>query len=297
MYVSVRDAAAKSLEKGLGDDKSLLDVLNHLSLKDIELRYFQDDTVRFLESGGMANLMDSQDSALFKGQINKNGIGIPAFLMSNNFSDPDRPAQIDWILRCADAAERLGVPTVRINSSVAEFDEGLTAPDVADISSSILSEVLRQVPDDSGVSFGIENHGQYGNDPVYIRRVLKSVGDGRLGLTLDSGNFYWFGFPIEEVYAIFEEFGPFAKHVHVKNIKYPEDLRNKKRDAGYKYSEYVSPIYEGDIDHAKFVESLRKNGYKGSLCIEDESLGKFSDMEKLEVLKKDVEYLKKLVQA
>jgi len=75
---------------------------------------------------------------------------------------------------------------------------------------------------------------------------------------------------------------------------------------GYEYARYVSPIYEGDIDHRKLVESLRKAGYEEDLCIEDESLeedlciedeslGKFSPKDWPKILKKDAEFLKELL--
>ena len=64
---------------------------------------------------------------------------------------------------------------------------------------------------------------------------------------------------------------------------------------GYKYETYVSPIYEGDIDHRKYVDSLKKVNYTEDLCIEDESLSKYSPKEVLEIMKKNAEYLKSLL--
>jgi len=53
-------------------------------------------------------------------------------------------------------------------------------------------------------------------------------------------------------------------------------------------------MYEGDIERSRFVEILKKAGYEEDICIEDESLGKYSSEEVLEIMKKDVEYLKSL---
>ena len=35
---------------------------------------------------------------------------------------------------------------------------------------------------------------------------------------MDTGNFYWRGYPLSEVYGILEVLAPFAKHTHLKGI-------------------------------------------------------------------------------
>ena len=114
-------------------------------------------------------------------------------------------------------------------------------------------------------------------------------------MTLDTGNFYWRGHPIDNVYDIIEHFSSFTRHTHVKNINYPEDVRATERELGWKYGEYVSPIPDGDIDHARVVEILEAANYTGDMCIEDESLGKFEGDERKTTLKRDADYLLGLV--
>jgi sugar phosphate isomerase/epimerase len=149
----------------------------------------------------------------------------------------------------------------------------------------------------SNVALGIENHGFQGNDPDFLDGVLASVGSNRVGLTMDIGNFYWAGHPLEKVYKIHEHFAPVTKHTHVKNIAYPEDVRNTQRQLGWEYGKYVCPLPDGDIDIAKVVGILKKAGYKGDLNIEDESLGKFSQEEKAKVLKRDVDHIKQILKS
>jgi sugar phosphate isomerase/epimerase len=58
----------------------------------------------------------------------------------------------------------------------------------------------------------------------------------------------------------------------------------------------VSPIPDGDIDHAKLVGFLKAVGYDRDFTIEDESLGKFAaGEERLNVLRRDAEYLKSIL--
>ncbi|MCD6166289.1 TIM barrel protein, partial [bacterium] len=72
--------------------------------------------------------------------------------------------------------------------------------------------------------FGMENHGEYSNNPEFLQTVFSALKDSRIGITLDSGNFYWYGFPLDEVYQLFTELAPHTKHTHIKNISYPARL-------------------------------------------------------------------------
>lgn len=76
---------------------------------------------------------------------------------------------------------------------------------------------------------------------------------------------------------------------------YSRKTRQQKRASGWEYEKYVSPIYEGDIDHKEVVAILKNAGYNGPLTIEDECLGKLDANQKKEVLRKDAAYLKGLI--
>ena len=68
------------------------------------------------------------------------------------------------------------------------------------------------------------------------------------------------------------------------------------REGGWKYEEYVAPLYEGDIDHAVVLGLLQEAGYTGDVCIEDESLSHFEEgTARVAVLEKDVAYVKALI--
>ncbi len=66
---------------------------------------------------------------------------------------------------------------------------------------------------------------------------------------------------------------------------------NVKKMLGYGYLKYVSPIYEGDIDYGKLIESLKEVSYEEGFCIEDESLRSFPMKEWPRILRRDVEFL------
>jgi len=157
-----------------------------------------------------------------------------------------------------------------------------------------MSRVLDETSD-SDVEMGIENHGFQGNRPEFLDAVFDAVRSERLGLTLDTGNFYWYGHPLSRVYEIIERFAPYCKHTHAKNISYPVGLREIQREIGLEYSKYVSPMREGDVDHGRVVEILKGAGYSRDLCLEDESLGKFPREKWPAVLRLDADYFRTIL--
>lgn len=216
------------------------------------------------------------------------GIKITAFCMANRFdSQPEK--QLSWCGQAARAAQQLGVPAIRIDV----VPEKLSREEFQKQAIAALTKIMADT-EPTGVRFGIENHGSTTNDPTFLSAVLSGVGSKRLGVTLDTANFYWYGHPLSKVYELYEQFAPFAVHTHLKSIKYPESEREKQRERGWKYDEYACPIDEGDIDFARVIAILKKASYPGDLCIEDEYLGRLTPEQAAQRLSKQIQYLKQL---
>jgi sugar phosphate isomerase/epimerase len=159
-------------------------------------------------------------------------------------------------------------------------------------------DCLRQVVDatkDTPVPLGVENHGSCGNDPEFLDGVVQGVGDKRVGVTLDTANFYWWGLPLTELYRVYERLAPYVVHTHLKNVNYPEADRERRREIGWKYGEYAAPLPDGDIDLRRVVEILRNVGYDGDLCIEDESIGRFDARGRVRALQRDADHAASLI--
>ncbi|MEM2936088.1 MAG: sugar phosphate isomerase/epimerase, partial [Candidatus Bathyarchaeia archaeon] len=140
------------------------------------------------------------------------------------------------------------------------------------------------------ISLAVENHGVIANRREFLRGLLKEVGSDNLGLTLDTGNFYWFGYPVQEVYDIIQEFAGHVKHTHIKNAT--TEWKNERR----KPAEVImAPLYEGDLNLKLIVDALKRTGYDHDLTIEDESLGRFPLEERRKILKKDADFLRSLL--
>ena len=183
--------------------------------------------------------------------------------------------------------EGLGVPAIRIDVVPHKPQTGSFLPLAVDV----LTKITRAT-EATGVNFAIENHGSVTNRPEFLAELFERVGSKRLGLTLDTANFYWFGHPLSRLYKIFEQFADRVFHTHTKSIRYPESEREKQRPIGWKYEQYTCPVYDGDIDFGRIVGILKKAGYSNDLCLEDESLGKFPAARRAEVLVKEVRHLR-----
>jgi sugar phosphate isomerase/epimerase len=218
------------------------------------------------------------------------GVRISAFMMSNRF-DEQLDKELDWTRRLVHAAPKVGVKTIRIDvvpRKLVDKEEFLASSIKA---CKEMCEIIEGTP----IRYGVENHSKMTNDPQFLERLFDGVGSPKLGLTLDCANFYWWGHPLNDLYKIYEKFAPRIVHTHCKSIRYPDDKKNIRREMGWEYGKYNCPLYEGDIDFKRIVKILRQANYDGDLCVEDESLGKFPEAERGEVLKKEIAMLKALV--
>jgi len=289
MFVSIRDDVVLH-----GGFPSVVDGLRFLGIDAVEVSVGRDFAVRSLTNPSQKfDIRSDGDLSTLEREISQNGVRICAFLLGNDFGREDAKEQTEWMIETVKVAHQLGISAVRVDAIVS----GWEAMGV-DKAVRLFAEHIRKVLDETentDVHLGIENHGSLGNQPEFLQAVFEAVSSPRLGLTLDSGNFYWFGHPLSRVYEIMRQFAAMVKHTHIKNISYPQELREQRRPIGYEYGKYVCPIPEGDIDHKVVVSILKEAGYAGDLCIEDESLGKFTPDERRNVLKKDAQYLKSLV--
>lgn len=216
------------------------------------------------------------------------GVRVTGFCLANRFEErPD--AEVKLCIATAQAAQQLGVPAIRIDV----VPHKLPREEFLALSIKALKQILAAT-ELTGVSFGVENHGSTTNDPAFLQALFAGVGSPRLGLTLDAGNFYWFGHPQSKLYEIYATFAPRVIHTHCKSIHYPAEMRDTQRKIGWKYGEYGCPIDEGDIDYARVVAILYKAGYQNDLCIENEFLGKLSPEEATKVLAREIAWLKKI---
>lgn len=290
MYASVRDHIVLQVWPTLASG------LEALRLDAVEFEVTREMRVRNVEpeDGQEFSTLDSEDSIRqWAEHLARHGVRASSFLLMNDFNRDDLEREVAWVTDVVKAAGQLAIPAVRIDAAMsgeAEMSLEARVNRFADCMKRVLESTDYHI-----VDLGIENHGRQGNDPDFLDLVLDSVGSPRLGLTLDTGNFYWAGHPLDRVYEIIEHFAPRVKHTHCKNIAYPEELQQTRRELGWKYGEYVSPLPDGDIDHFKVARILKAAGYAGDLCLEDESLGRFPRNQWDNVLVRDADHLRGVI--
>ncbi len=287
MYASVRDHIV------LQAWPTLASGLEALRTGAVEFEVNREMRVLNLEpvNGAEHSVLDSEQAIeAWAEHLAEHGIRASAFLLMNDFNRQDVEAEVAWVTAVVKAAGQLAIPAVRIDAAMSgESEMSLDArvQRFADCMKRVLDATDYHI-----VELGIENHGRQGNDPDFLDRVLDSVGSPRLGLTLDTGNFYWAGHPLDRVYEIIEHFAGRVKHTHAKNIAYPEEVQQVQRELGWRYGDFVSPLPDGDIDHFKVARILEKAGYDGDLCLEDESLGRFPKHEWDDILLRDADHFR-----
>lgn len=224
---------------------------------------------------------------------NSAGQRITALCMFNKFAvRPD--VEIEVCAKTAEAAQAAGITAIRID--VVPRGKQQDRAEFLALAAKTLREIMKRT-EATGVRLAIENHGNTTNDPEFLTALFEQVGSDRLGLTLDTANFYWYGHPLSKLYEIYARFAGRAFHSHMKSIAYPPDERERQRPMGWEYAKYAAPIYEGDIDFKRVVALLREAGYQGDLCIENETLRRTEETQRLQVLKREVQLLRKVQRA
>lgn len=285
MEVAVRDGSLYS-----AGFATAAEGLKALDVAAVEVAIDRDGAARSLTSERSLDLTSQDGQQELRRELAAAGARVCAFLCAQDFNNADRDAHVRWVVQAVRAADALGVPALRVDSAMTGQAD-LPLDDRVRLFADALLEVLRATPE-SSVALGIENHGRQGNDPEWMRGVIRRTASPRVGLTLDVGNWYWYGHPLSSVYTFYREFGPLVKATHVKNIRYPEALRETRREIGYEYGRYCCPLDEGDLDMARIAGILAECGYDGPLTIENEALGKYPAADRPGVLRRDADHLK-----
>ncbi len=66
---------------------------------------------------------------------------------------------------------------------------------------------------------------------------------------------------------------------------------------GCEYGEHSCPIDRGDVDHGRVLAILKNAGYTGGLYIEDESLTKATQPDRVRIIRRTAEYLGDIIAA
>lgn len=259
----------------------------------VEIQLSREFEVYAMDSHEKIKLGSDDDARAYRKHLEGLKVKPAAFLTAVDFSTGDVEAHSAYIARAIELADILGMPAMRVDSAM-KRERQMGFMERVELMAKGLDDALHRTAG-VNVALGVENHGFQGNNLAFLLNVYRRVNSKRLGSTLDTGNFYWRGYPLGEVYGILTILAPYAKHTHVKNIHYPEEVRETMREAGWKYGEYMCPIEEGDIDHVRVAKILADGGYDYDFCLEDELIHKLRGDERVAVLERDINHLKACV--
>ena len=291
LQISVRDGNVPMRE-----GQTFFEALREVGIDAIEIDILRDFSAPHISKNSDVpySIGTPEKLAELKAKLAQENVQVAALLLATDFSGDDADGNADWAIQCVRAARELGAPAVRIDT--ATRNAALSVAEVAQRFSNQVTRVLAET-EDTGVGLGIENHGHISNDPRFLDEVFERVPNQRLGMTLDTGNFYWFGLPLSQLYATIEKYASRARHTHMKSIAYPEELREGPREIGYRYGELCGALDEGDIDMKRAVQLLKDAGYKGTLCIENESLPRYDIDAQFDIIRRDAQTLREAVAA
>jgi L-ribulose-5-phosphate 3-epimerase len=194
----------------------------------------------------------------------RHGMALPMLSIHQDFVSPkaeERQQAVAHTVKCIALAERLGIPSIRLNSgrwnTIASFDDlmkvkgdepalpGYTDEDAFTWCIDCIKECL-PAAERAGVLLALENHWGLTTRTENLLRIHKSVASPWLGINLDTGNYP--GDPYPEI----EKLAPHASIVQAKTY--------------YGGGEW----YTLDLDYPRIAGTLRKAGFKGWVSLEME---------------------------
>jgi len=175
-----------------------------------------------------------------------------------DFSQTDDKAleeQVEGFVGYCQRAVKLGIPITR--AFAGDVKEGHSLADFEWRIIEAFAEVMARIKD-LDVKVGIENHGRLANDGLFLRKLIETVASPKLGMTIDTGNFYYAGHSPETVEKFFRLLAPYTLSVHIKDVAY----RNGKP--------FFVPAGRGIVNLPRMYKLLEGNGYTGAIISEYE---------------------------
>ena len=209
--------------------------------------------------------------------LQKYGIKVSQISCGNDFvqkTEEDFNRQVEIVATMCRIIKDMGFNQLRIDGGWPK--ESVEEKDYRKLVTDGIKRVA-EIAEKECVYLALDNHGRVTNDYLLQLDVFKEVGSKYLGANLDTMNYRWFGYPVEELTKIYRKIAPYALHTHMK-----DGISEEK----YKYDKRV--LGEGEIPLVETIKILTEAGYTGPWCVE------YEGKDGIEGYKKSVEWLKKL---
>lgn len=193
-----------------------------------------------------------------KALLDELGIVASAVSLGNDFvllDDAAIAAQVERTRRLAELMLLLDCDTFRTEGGTRKE----AVPEDREAEAIIKSvEAHLDLCEELGIYLAIDNHGVVSNNFELQLEVFETVDSDYVGANLDTMNYRWYGYAVEELPDIYEVIAPWTLHTHMK------DGRNSRPD--YK----GAALGEGEIPLDAAVKALKDAGYDGAYCAEYE---------------------------
>ncbi len=206
--------------------------------------------------------------------LQKYGIKISQISSRNDFlqkTEEDVNKQVWMVGKICKIVKDLGFNQLRIDGGWPK--EGVEEKNYRDLVIKGVSRVT-EIAEKEGVYLALDNHGTVTNDIVFQLDILKTVNSKYLGANLDTMNYRWYGYKVDELKEIYKEIAPYTLHTHLK-------------DGIGTRAEYKGTVLgEGEIPLTDAIKTIKDAGYEGVWCVE------YEGKEGAEGYKKSLSWLK-----
>jgi len=207
--------------------------------------------------------------------LQKYGIKISQVAAGNDFlqkTEEDLNRQVWMLGELCKIVKDLGFNQLRVDGGWPK--DGVAEKDYRDLIVKGVSKAV-EMAEKEDVYLALDNHGTVTNDIFLQTDILKTVNSRHLGANLDTMNYRWYGYPVDELSDIYRDIAPYTLHTHLK-------------DGTGSRAEYKGAVLgEGEIPVADAIKILKDAGYDGVWCVE------YEGKEGAEGYRKSVDWLKK----
>lgn len=241
-----------------------------------KVKEFGAEGVDFVETAAYANDHDAYVAyAKDIGEYCKSvGIEACCFCVGSDFLNRDLDAEIARVKALVDVAEAYGCKSMRHDATPGYMGDKKWRS--FDVVLPILAKAYREVTEyaaTKGIKTCIENHGFFAQDPDRVEKLINAVDNDNFGALVDIGNFACAD--ADHNYAV-GLLTKYAVHAHAKDfhkksgsLDAPGEGWFQSRGGNYLRG---SIIGHGDVPVRQCVQTLKRNGYDGFLCIEFEGM-------------------------
>ncbi len=193
-----------------------------------------------------------------KALLDELGLVCSAVSLGNDFVLLDD----DAIAAEVERARRIAELTLMMDCNVFRTEGGRPKDEVPEDrqAEAIIKCVEAALPmcEELDIHLAIDNHGVVSNDYELQLEVFEAVDSPYVGSNMDTMNYRWFGYEVDELPGIYRAMAPWVKHTHMK------DGRNARADY------QGAALGDGEIPLDVAVQALKDAGYDGAYCAEYE---------------------------